>query len=105
MIVSEPHESARVDRQLVGRAARQGDPGSCQTFVAADDPLILMHGPALGQRMKRIANAYGEVDVDLTAEIARLQRKAERRGFAHRKQVMAHDDWLDDVLSLLAGEA
>lgn len=105
VIVSEPHESARVDRQLVGRAARQGDPGSCQTFVAADDPLILMHGPALGQRMKRIANAYGEVDVDLTAEIARLQRKAERRGFAHRKQVMAHDDWLDDVLSLLAGEA
>ncbi len=105
VIASEPHESARVDRQLVGRAARQADPGSCQTFVAADDPLILMHGPALGHRMKRLANARGEVDVDLTADIARLQRKAERRSFARRKQVMAHDDWLDGVLSLLASDA
>ena len=102
VIVSEPHESARVDRQLVGRSARQSDPGSSQLFVAADDSLTHHHGPALGARMKRLADRNGEIDRDMSAEIARLQRKAERLAYARRRQVMAQDDWLGEVLSELA---
>ena len=102
VIVSEPHESARIDRQLVGRSARQSDPGSCQMFVAADDHLIRLHAPSLGHRMKRMANGDGEIECDLSEELARTQRNAERLSYVCRRQVMAQDDWLEDVLSELA---
>ena len=104
VIVTEPHESARVDRQLVGRSARQADAGSSQTFVAADDALILLHAPSLGARMKRSANGTGDVGHDFSGDVRRAQQVAERRAYARRRQVKAQDDWLDDVLSQLARE-
>jgi preprotein translocase subunit SecA len=103
VIGSERHESARVDRQLVGRAARQGDPGSCQFFVAADDQLVALHAPAVAHRMRRAAGS-GEASTDFSSEIARLQRKVEQLHFQQRRQMFAHDRWLDQVLSTLAEE-
>ncbi|MFV2065454.1 MAG: preprotein translocase subunit SecA [Pirellulales bacterium] len=105
VIVSEPHESARVDRQLVGRSARQADAGSSQTFVAADDSLILLHAPSLGARIRRSANATGEIARDFSGDVRRAQQLAERRAYARRRQVKAQDDWLEDVLSQLARES
>ncbi|OHB76321.1 MAG: hypothetical protein A2W31_13405 [Planctomycetes bacterium RBG_16_64_10] len=102
VIVSEPHESTRVDRQLIGRSARQGDPGSAQRFVAADDALIREHGPALGQQMRRLAGAHGEIPTDLSGPLLRLQRQVERLAYLRRQQLFAHDDWLDEVLARLA---
>ena len=56
VIVSECSDSARVDRQLVGRCARQGDPGSAQMFVSAEDPLIQQHGSWLVPSIERHAD-------------------------------------------------
>ena len=104
VIASEPHESARVDRQLAGRSARQGDPGSYQMFVAADDQLIRLYALSTGARMKSLANGQGEIENDLSDEIARIQRKAQRINYARRREVMAQDEWLGEVLSELARE-
>ena len=55
VVVAECHDSRRVDRQLIGRCARQGDPGSAQMFVSAEDSLIQRFGPWLGEFMQRHA--------------------------------------------------
>jgi len=103
VIVTEPQESTRVDRQLVGRAARQGDPGSSQLFVSAEDQLLTRHEPALSRRIKKAAGAELEVKApaDIAAAVIRLQQKVERNKAQHRKQMFAHDDWLDGVLKTL----
>ncbi len=105
VIAAEPQESQRVDRQLMGRAARQGDPGSVQLFVSAEDRLIARHDPPLAGRMKRLADLSGEVHSDHTSEIARLQRRVEQQQAQLRRQMFAHDDWLESVLSELTREA
>ncbi len=104
VIGTERHESARVDRQLIGRSARQGDPGSYQFFVSAEDPLITQHAPAVGQRMQRAAGTHGETDHDFTAEVAKVQRQVERLHFEQRKQMFAHEQWKKNVLATLAKE-
>ncbi|HEY4761502.1 MAG TPA: preprotein translocase subunit SecA [Thermoguttaceae bacterium] len=95
----ERHESRRIDRQLAGRAARQGDPGSCRFYVAADDPLVEKYAPGLGRLMKRLADENGETKLDLSREIARVQRRAERQHYWARRSLYLHDSWLRDILS------
>jgi preprotein translocase subunit SecA len=104
VIACEPHESTRVDRQLIGRCARQGDPGSCRLFASAEDELIADHGPLLAHRMARSGDPSGEIQVDLTSELARLQRRMERRAFAVRRQLFARDHWLEEVVTKYAGK-
>ena len=104
VIATAHHDSARIDRQLVGRAARQGEPGSYQFFVAADDSLICRHAPSLGKRIKQTANDQGESQVNFSTAIAKLQQNVERLGFVQRQQMFAHDRWLDQVLATLAQE-
>ncbi len=87
VIVSECHASARVDRQLIGRCARQGDPGSCQTFVSADDWLFTVHGPWLADCIRRMAS-HGEVEIDLEPKIRRIQQQIESREFSQRFELM-----------------
>ncbi len=99
---TEQHESARIDRQLIGRAARQGEPGSCQFFVAADDQLIRLHGPRLAERIARSAGEGGESRTDFSAEVTKLQHRVERLNFIQRQQMFAHDRWLEGVLATLA---
>ncbi|MGV3483946.1 MAG: preprotein translocase subunit SecA [Planctomycetaceae bacterium] len=53
VVVTEPRHSARLDRQLIGRCARQGQPGSSRTFVAADDAVLLQHGRGLSRFLSR----------------------------------------------------
>lgn len=104
VIVCEPHASSRIDRQLMGRSARQGDPGSCQLFVSADDWLLQVYSPALRRRMQRRAGPTGEVDADLDREIRALQRRAEKYDYARRKLLMTHNEWRDDVMARLTGQ-
>lgn len=98
----ECHESQRVDRQLAGRAARQGDPGSCRFFVSADDQLLARHAPALARRLKQQSGQSGEAMGDFSGYVAKAQHRAEQEGAALRRQLLASDDWLEDVLTTLA---
>lgn len=99
VIATEPQPSQRLDRQLVGRAARQGDPGSCQLFAAADDALFIRHAPSLSNRLRKLADADGEVRSTVDQDIAAAQRRAEREQATQRRQLFDHDDWLEGVLA------
>ena len=94
----ECHESQRIDRQLLGRAGRQGDPGSGRMFVSADDALLGRFGPQLCRRMQRLADGDGEVRRDLSRDVAAVQHAAETAAYAGRRQLLALDDWLDGFL-------
>jgi preprotein translocase subunit SecA len=104
VIVAEPHDSRRVDRQLMGRAARQGDPGSCQCFASADDELIAVHAPWISKHMRDRSNSSGELPEDLSKSIARVQRKIEQLDYAKRRRAFKHDAWLEDVMAKLADD-
>jgi len=87
VICTELHDSARIDRQLVGRCGRQGDPGSWRQYVAADDDILMMgYGP---KRAKRIA-AWVVSHVSSNPErllkvFRRAQRKVEARHVRQRR--------------------
>lgn len=97
VIVSECHESSRIDRQMIGRAGRQGDPGSAQVFVAMDDWLIQKFGPWLATSSAKITFSEdeglsaGEIGLDLRRQIARIQLAAERQNYAIRARMLRHD--------------
>ena len=102
LIGVEQHETVRIDRQLSGRVGRQGDPGTSQFFVSADDALLVDHAPELCRRMVAVAGERGEIKADLSAQIARVQRQAESAAYAQRRRLLAYDAWTDDVLAALA---
>jgi preprotein translocase subunit SecA len=88
-VSTEPAASYRVDRQLFGRAARQGDPGSAQLFSCAEDDLFLRHAP----RLRKAWRAIG------AAKLIRMaQNRAENLARFNRKQVLKNDDWMDEAL-------
>jgi preprotein translocase subunit SecA len=89
VVATEPATSHRVDRQLFGRAARQGDPGSAQLFASADDELFLRHA-SIARKMWRTLGA------DTVIRMA--QSRAERLARFNRKQVLRSDDWMDQSL-------
>lgn len=99
------HESRRVDRQLAGRAARQGDPGSCQFWASADDDLFVNHAPALCARLQRITQRGGETRDDFNEAVRDLQLRLEQNGLESRRRMVAHDKWLESVQSTLARRA
>jgi preprotein translocase subunit SecA len=99
VILAECHESERIDRQFIGRCARQGDPGSAQIFVSAEDSLIQRFGPWLTRSMRRCGDAMDEVPVDLSGPLRRLQKAAERAQYAARCALLRHDLTRDSLLS------
>lgn len=105
VISAAPSFSRRVDRQLLGRAARQGDPGSCQQFVSADDELIRHFGSRLARTMRRLADPQGEVHADLSAALSRLQRHAAQAEFDRRRQMIRDDNWMDECKERLSGRS
>jgi preprotein translocase subunit SecA len=102
VIAAERHDSARIDRQLVGRAARQGDPGSCQFFVSADDDLIERFDPSLAKKMKQVARGDGSVELNLDETIRHLQSKAESESYERRARLLRQELWLNEVLNTVA---
>jgi preprotein translocase subunit SecA len=108
VIAAERHESGRVDRQLFGRAARQGDPGRAQAFVSLDDELIGRHAPRLGRvaRMMAGKDATGRPlsNPSLRTLFQQAQKKAQRMALSQRKAVLSADDWLDESLGFAGSE-
>jgi preprotein translocase subunit SecA len=95
IIGTERHESRRVDRQLRGRAGRQGDPGSSQFFVSLEDNLMRLFGSdRIAKLMDRIGLKEGEVIQHsmITKSIERAQKKVEENNFGIRKRLLEYDD-------------
>jgi preprotein translocase subunit SecA len=103
VIVAEHHDSPRVDRQLIGRSARQSDPGSCQFFVSAEDEIVKRFDQSLAKSMRKSANKKtGECRANFDAHIRALQNRIERIGFASRKKMVVHDRWMETVQESVA---
>ena len=95
IIGTERHESRRVDRQLRGRAGRQGDPGSSQFFVSLEDDLMRLFGSErVASLMDRMGIQEGEVIQApmMTKAIERAQKKVEENNFGIRKRLLEYDD-------------
>lgn len=95
IIGTERHESRRVDRQLRGRAGRQGDPGSSQFFVSLEDDLMRLFGSErISGIMDRLGLKEGEMiqHAMITKSIERAQRKVEENNFGIRKRLLEYDD-------------
>jgi len=95
IIGTERHESRRVDRQLRGRAGRQGDPGSSQFFVSLEDDLMRLFGSErIASLMDKMGHKDGEVlqHSMISKSIERAQRKVEENNFGMRKNLLEYDD-------------
>lgn len=95
IIGTERHESRRVDRQLRGRAGRQGDPGSSQFFVSLEDDLMrLFNSARISSLMDKMGHKDGEVlqHSMITKSIERAQKKVEENNFGIRKRLLEYDD-------------
>tara|TARA_R110002126_G_scaffold291243_1_gene451275 strand:+ start:3137 stop:6475 length:3339 start_codon:yes stop_codon:yes gene_type:complete len=95
IIGTERHDSRRVDRQLRGRAGRQGDVGSTQFYVALDDNLMRLFGSErIAKMMDRMGLKEGEVIQHsmITKSIERAQKKVEENNFGIRKRLLEYDD-------------
>jgi preprotein translocase subunit SecA len=95
IIGTERHESRRVDRQLRGRAGRQGDPGSSQFFVSLEDDLMRRFGSdRIAKMMDKMGLQEGEVIQAgmMTKAIERAQKKVEENHFGMRKRLLEYDD-------------
>ncbi|MCA9148474.1 MAG: hypothetical protein KDA92_04210 [Planctomycetales bacterium] len=104
VIGTERHLSRRVDLQLAGRAARQGDPGSSRFYVSADDDLLAQHSPELASRLRQHCDEYGESFALTDAEVAQLQQRLEKQQFEVRRMLVQRDNWLNKVRESLAAE-
>jgi preprotein translocase subunit SecA len=95
IIGTERHESRRVDRQLRGRAGRQGDPGTSQFFVSLEDSLMRLFGSdRIARAMDRLGLEEGEVIQHsmITKSIERAQKKVEENNFGTRKRLLEYDN-------------
>jgi preprotein translocase subunit SecA len=104
IIGTERHESRRVDRQLRGRAGRQGDPGSSQFFVSLEDNLMrLFASERISNIMVRMGVQEGEVMQHpmLTSSIERAQRKVEENNFGIRKRLLEYDDVMNSQRTVI----
>ena len=95
IIGSERHESRRIDRQLRGRAGRQGDPGASQFFLSLEDDLMRLFGSdRIARLMDRMGAQEGEVLTHalITRSIEQAQKRVELQNFQARKRLLDYDD-------------
>lgn len=95
IVGTERHDSRRVDRQLRGRAGRQGDPGSSQFYVSLEDNLMRLFGSErIAKMMDRLGLKEGEVIQHsmISKSIERAQKKVEENNFGIRKRLLEYDD-------------
>ena len=95
IIGTERHESRRVDRQLRGRAGRQGDPGSSQFYISLEDDLMRMFGSErIASLMDKLGYKEGDVIQHsmISNSIQRAQKKVEENNFGTRKRLLEYDD-------------
>ncbi|WP_448701463.1 preprotein translocase subunit SecA [Mucilaginibacter sp. AW1-3] len=104
IVGTERHESRRVDRQLRGRAGRQGDPGSSQFFVSLEDNLMRLFGSErISGLMVKMGIEEGEVIQHsmITNSIERAQKKVEENNFGIRKRLLEFDDVMNSQRTVI----
>ena len=107
IIGSERHESRRIDNQLRGRCARQGDPGSSKFFLSLEDDLMRLFG---SDSISGIMDKLGMEDDEpiehslVTKSIENAQKKVEARNFSIRKHVLAYDDVMNQQREVIYAE-
>ncbi len=106
VIAVERNESGRIDRQLFGRGARQGDPGSAQAIISLEDEFVSRYTKGLVAYLKR---RFAVTDKDISSSFTRgvfrlAQLRAERLALRQRKSVMRTDHWLDEQLGFAGTE-
>ena len=104
IIGTERHESRRVDRQLRGRAGRQGDPGSSVFYVSLEDDLMRMFGSErIASIMDRMGFQEGEMIEHnmISSSIERAQKKVEENNFGIRKRLIEYDDVMNQQRNLI----
>jgi preprotein translocase subunit SecA len=107
VILTEMHTAMRIDRQFIGRAGRQGDPGSSQLFVSLEDEIARLYVPKMAAGLRAGLRGGGEgKEQELSGAALRqggwmfriAQRRAEARGRRSRGEVLRQDDWIDKYL-------
>ena len=104
IIGTERHESRRVDRQLRGRAGRQGDPGSSVFYVSLEDKLMRLFGSErIARVMDRLGYKEGErIEAPLISKsIERAQKKVEENNFGIRKHLLEYDDVMNKQRTII----
>jgi len=104
VIGSERHESRRIDRQLRGRCARQGDPGSSQFYISLEDPLMRLFGSdRIAGIMTRLGMEEGEALEHkwLNRSVETAQRRVEQQNYAIRKRTLEYDDVMNKQRSVV----
>ncbi len=107
VIGTERHESRRIDRQLRGRCARQGDPGSSQFFVSFEDDLMRNFGAA--DRMTKIMERFGMEEGEelehpwLNKSVETAQKRVEQRNYMIRKRTLEFDDVMNQQRGVIYG--
>lgn len=99
VIALEMEESRRIDLQLTGRSARQGQPGSNQAFLSADDFILRRYLPEIADRLaKTKADEAGEVTGSKwVPHFVKAQALAEKSRYETRQSLLRHDDWLSET--------
>jgi len=106
VIASERHESRRIDRQLRGRCARQGDPGCSSFFVSLEDDLMRLFGSdRISTIMEKLGIEEGEVLEHpwLNKSLQTAQRRVEQQNFAIRKRTLEYDDVMNKQREVIYG--
>ncbi len=92
VVGTERHESRRIDRQLAGRCARQGDPGYCQFFVSIEDEILEAYGEKPAARLRKRYRGRGELTSPAMRRLVlNAQAKKERQHFRDRKLLMSYE--------------
>jgi preprotein translocase subunit SecA len=105
VIGTERHEAARIDRQLIGRAARQGDPGSCQFFLSLEDEILEGLGQRRQDKMKAIGQAGGAGNWDgYDNEFLNAQYYVEKRHYRQRLDLMMYERQRQEIMKDLGAD-
>ena len=106
VIAAEPNESARIDRQLFGRCARQGDPGTVRRIFSLEDDIITRYAKTTTSFLKkRYALSKGDISSGFVQRVFKIaQSRAEKMALSRRKTVLRTDHWLDEQLGFAGKE-
>ena len=101
VILTEMHTARRIDRQFIGRAGRQGDPGSAQMFVSLEDEIVKLYTPKLASYVGGLSGGdelTGMAQKRAVALFELAQRRAQKRSRTSRSEVLKQDDWIEKNL-------
>jgi preprotein translocase subunit SecA len=102
---TERHEAVRIDRQLLGRAGRQGDPGSSQFFLSLEDELLEGLGPDRQEEVKEEGKRGGNVDWQSYAGLfVKAQRRTEKRHYRQRVDLLVYEKQRQEILKDLSAD-